>query len=65
MNNKNDDNKAFTEFVSELLHIDDGFRISRIERTAPPGASICIYLEYQLWRSTFQSLTCCMRGVQK
>ena len=44
----NDNNKAFTEFIRELLHIDDGFRITRIERTSPPETFIRIYLEYQL-----------------
>jgi len=44
----NDDNKAFSEFIKELLHIDDGFAISRIERTLPPDAFIRIHLEYQL-----------------
>ena len=33
-----DDNKAFSEFIKELLHIDDGFHITRIERTSPPEA---------------------------
>jgi len=42
----NDNNMIFGEFIRELLHIDDDFRISRIERTSE--ASICIYLEYQL-----------------
>ena len=44
----NDDNKAFTDFVRDLLHIDAGFHISRIERTSSPEAFIRIYLEYQL-----------------
>ena len=29
--NMNGDNKAFSEFIRELLHIDDGFAVSRIE----------------------------------
>jgi transposase len=44
----NKNNKEFTEFVSELLHIDDGFYISRIECVSEPEASIHIYLDYQL-----------------
>ena len=35
----NDDIKAFTDFVRDLLHIDAGFHISRIERTLPPNPS--------------------------
>jgi transposase len=38
----------FTEFVRELLHIDHGFRISRIERDVEASPFIRIYLEYQL-----------------
>jgi transposase len=38
----------FTDFVRELLHIDKGFQISRIERVTEPEPSIRIYLEYQL-----------------
>ena len=41
-------NNEFTEFVRALLHIDDSFHISRIERTSEPEAMIRIYLEYRL-----------------
>jgi len=41
-------NLEFTEFVRELLHIDNGFRISRIERESGETLFIRIYLEYQL-----------------
>ena len=41
-------NNGFTEFVRALLHIDDSFHISRIERTSEPEAMIHIYLEYCL-----------------
>ena len=40
-------NIEFTDFVKELLHIDDFFRITRIERVSEPEVSIRIYLEYQ------------------
>ena len=45
---KNKVNMEFTEFVRELLGIDDGFHISRIEREPEPEALINIYLEYRL-----------------
>jgi transposase len=38
----------FTEFVKELLNIDDGFMITRIERVSEDVPFIRIYLEYQL-----------------
>jgi len=38
----------FTEFIKELLHIDNGFEISRIERDSETEPIIRIYLEYQL-----------------
>jgi len=38
----------FTEFLRELLHIDNGFHISRIERESGSDPLIRIYLEYQL-----------------
>jgi transposase len=38
----------FREFISELLHIDSCFRISRIERESGSKPLIRIYLEYQL-----------------
>jgi transposase len=38
----------FTEFVKELLHIDNGFEVSRIERDSETEPAIRIYLEYQL-----------------
>ena len=38
----------FTDFVKDLLHIGDGFQISRIERVLDPQPFIRIYLEYQL-----------------
>jgi len=38
----------FTDFVKELLHIDDCFRVSRIERETAPEPFIRIYLDYQL-----------------
>jgi len=38
----------FTEFIKELLHIDHGFEISRIEREFETEPIIRIYLEYQL-----------------
>ena len=44
----NKKNKTFTEFVRELLHIDEGFEISRIECVPEPESSIRIYLDYQL-----------------
>ena len=37
-----------TDFVKELLHIGDGFHISRIERENDKQPFIGIYLEYQL-----------------
>jgi transposase len=44
----NQNNKEFSEFIRELIGIDDLFRISRIERVLEPEALIHIYLEYQL-----------------
>jgi len=38
----------FTDFVRELLHIDKGFQVSRVERDLDPKPLIRIYLEYQL-----------------
>jgi transposase len=38
----------FTDFVKELLHIDDGFYVSRIEREIDTQPFIRIYLEYPL-----------------
>ena len=38
----------FTDFVKELLHIDDCFQVSRIEREIDTQPFIRIYLEYQL-----------------
>ena len=38
----------FTDFVKALLHIDEGFHVSRIERDMEPEPLIRIYLEYQL-----------------
>ena len=38
----------FTDFVKELLHIDDGFYVSRIEREIDIQPFIRIYLEYPL-----------------
>ena len=38
----------FTDFVKELLHIDDCFHVSRIEREIDTQSFIRIYLDYQL-----------------
>jgi transposase len=40
-------NIGITEFIRELLHVENGFQISRIEHDLAPAASIRIYLEYQ------------------
>jgi hypothetical protein len=37
----------FTEFIKELMHIDKGFAVSRIERDSETDPIIRIYLEYQ------------------
>ena len=38
----------FTDFIKELLHITDDFRVSRIEQVSESQPFIRIYLEYQL-----------------
>ena len=47
----------FTSFVKELLHIDDGFQVSRIEREIDSQPFIRIYLEYQLPYCTIGDIT--------